>query len=475
MHDEPVWGPHPITLSEQGMYECCAGCSKVEWQRKAADPQIRDKWRKEALEQAATAAAVEDATLRDRLMTEKMIEYVLAELDGYATTADNGRGIERACFEAIWYSDRLISDARLQQLKTAVKLLEDVWYPGSNDRVLDLVHPSVSSTAARTRTAHPRSAPQPILFPCAHRRPNQEEWTSEDFCWLPSDFAIAEDGTASAYINNLHPERHATRSLYRIVEEVLSAFVPVFERVLGDVNREGGSHTNSPLFGDSGRLRPIECIWGRDERPYPKEEPESDEDIDDFNRRFWESIEKTLPEANRYSGHLEDGFKPVELRGRTTRNMKGGIGMSREWSTKASLLLYYDEENITESELSFRVPTAEPSYHMQGDSECMRALNEECVQDIGAVVTKAGRALAWPNLFQHCVSFELADATKPGHRKILAFLLVDPTKEHIVSASDVPPQQAEWAAEAFRDAAEAGSVVGKRFDRALFSGDSDDS
>ncbi|KAJ7176443.1 hypothetical protein C8R46DRAFT_1213023 [Mycena filopes] len=389
-------------------------------------------------------------------MTEKMIDYVLAELDGYATIADNER--------ARLLRGDIVSDALLQQLKTAVKLLEDVpeaekdWHPGSNDRVLDLARTSTNFVPLRPPKA-----------------PNQEEWTSEDFCWLPSDFAIAEDGTvalASAYINNLHPERHA--SLYRIVEEVLSAFVPVFERVLGDVNREGGRHTNSPLFGDSGRLRPIECIWGRDERPYPKEEPESDEDIDDFNRRFWESIEKILPEANRYSGQLEDGFKPLANVHLTPSDPEYEGG---NWHVEGMVneSLYYDEENITESELSFRVPTAEPSYHMQGDSECMRALNEECVQDIGAVVTKAGRALAWPNLFQHCVSFELADATKPGHRKILAFHLVDATKERIVSASDVPPQQAEWAAEAFRDAAEAGSVVGKRFDRALFSGDSDDS
>jgi hypothetical protein len=37
----------------------------------------------------------------------------------------------------------------------------------------------------------------------------------------------------------------------------------------------------------------------------------------------------------------------------------------------------------------------------------------------------------------------------PGHRKILAFFLVNPAKDPIVSASDVPPQQAEWTREAF--------------------------
>jgi len=39
-----------------------------------------------------------------------------------------------------------------------------------------------------------------------------------------------------------------------------------------------------------------------------------------------------------------------------------------------------------------------------------------------------GRCIAFPNIYQHRVSpFELRDKSKPGHRKILAFFLVDPT------------------------------------------------
>jgi hypothetical protein len=39
------------------------------------------------------------------------------------------------------------------------------------------------------------------------------------------------------------------------------------------------------------------------------------------------------------------------------------------------------------------------------------------------------------------------DPTKPGHRKILALLLVDPF-QRIISTARVPPQQREWWAEA---------------------------
>ena len=66
------------------------------------------------------------------------------------------------------------------------------------------------------------------------------------------------------------------------------------------------------------------------------------------------------------------------------------------------------------------------------------------MQDVGKVITKEDRCIAFPDLYQHLVSpFRLADPTKPGHRKILVFFLVDP---HFTfpSASVVAPQQASW-------------------------------
>lgn len=45
---------------------------------------------------------------------------------------------------------------------------------------------------------------------------------------------------------------------------------------------------------------------------------------------------------------------------------------------------------------------------------------------------------------QHRVSpFQLADPSKPGHRKLLALFLVDPHIK-IISTEDVPPQQHSW-------------------------------
>ena len=65
-------------------------------------------------------------------------------------------------------------------------------------------------------------------------------------------------------------------------------------------------------------------------------------------------------------------------------------------------------------------------------------------QDLGSVTTHEGRLLTFPNTLQHRVSpFELADPSKPGHRKILALFLVDP-HFRVISTANVPPQQADW-------------------------------
>lgn len=84
-----------------------------------------------------------------------------------------------------------------------------------------------------------------------------------------------------------------------------------------------------------------------------------------------------------------------------------------------------------------RIPAAHGIYGV-GDED---ALN----QVLGSAETRAGRVLAFPNVLQHCVDpFRLADSSRPGHRKILVFFLVDPSVT-IVSTSDVPPQQ-PWSA-----------------------------
>jgi hypothetical protein len=89
------------------------------------------------------------------------------------------------------------------------------------------------------------------------------------------------------------------------------------------------------------------------------------------------------------------------------------------------------------------------------------------VQEIGKVLTKPGRILAFPNVLQHKVgSFELQDKSKPGHRKILAMFLVDPHIK-ILSTANVPPQRRDWWAAEVRKVGPFAKLPAELFDHII--------
>lgn len=119
----------------------------------------------------------------------------------------------------------------------------------------------------------------------------------------------------------------------------------------------------------------------------------------------------------------------------------------------ASALYYYDMSNITTSHLSFRESTAVEHLHSKPYEQYDHAHFERvydippsgsAIQFLGNVLRRENRVLAFPNVFQHRVEpFRLADATRSGHRKILALFLVDPFLR-VPSTANVPPQQMDW-------------------------------
>ncbi|KAF7301075.1 hypothetical protein MIND_00671500 [Mycena indigotica] len=313
---------------------------------------------------------------------------------------------------------------------------------------------------------------------------------SEKYSWLPSDFAISSnkhDGVAEArfvspYINNLHPTTH--QQLYRVIEQAIGAFVPLFERVLSQIN---GSEQDllrewqkDEVPGGSGRIKVkygfgtfigfdreyvglrVPCIWASGMR---------DRGQFKTNDQYLDAIE-ILPEAHEEdNGALKRTFVPYSesLRGKTiqcivrlanihlTPEKKEYAGGMLNERIVASAIYYYDEDNITESRLEFRVTTSPPVYHEQDDELCSKVLYGRhivfIIQSLGSIETKSGRVLAWPNIYQHKVApFSLKDPTRPGHRKILAVFLVDPSIKPVPSATTVPPQQSKWALRALLEA-----------------------
>jgi hypothetical protein len=223
-------------------------------------------------------------------------------------------------------------------LRAAIIELEDVpnelkdWHPGSNDQVLDLVHPSLYCiTYGRTHRLGNSGFDLLKPPPPKDDQTYAKQAISGDFCWLPSDFSVDEvDGSVkliSSYINNLHPTKHKT--LYPLIESVISSFVPLFERVLSQINGQ-----DKDLYRDitpgSGRIVvrrsfgtwagynskfcgiSVPCIWSKGEVEWKKGMTKAE------HKRAIEEFPKVLPEAyEEYTGELEKTITPYSLRGKT--------------------------------------------------------------------------------------------------------------------------------------------------------------
>lgn len=115
----------------------------------------------------------------------------------------------------------------------------------------------------------------------------------------------------------------------------------------------------------------------------------------------------------------------------------------------ATGLYYFSNENIADSTLHFRVAHGGQEDIESNDHEAVMArygLDSDCdiEQPIGNISCEQGRLVAFPNSMQHMVApFKADDPSKPAHRKILAFFLVDPAVP-VLSTNEVPYQNIAW-------------------------------
>ncbi|MGW9452118.1 DUF4246 domain-containing protein [Streptomyces sp. NPDC055632] len=436
----------PRTLRELQMIECSAHIrEKPDWSEKMHDPEIVGRWTREAVAQG---------------LTEAQVRHVLAELAYYAALRDGRTGAEVSGVDGVWQSDALVDDGLRSRLREAVRVLEEVpeaerdWHPGSDDQVLDLVHPSLFCLVREVSGAPEEAWRNPTNSYAKHE-------FSERFQWLPTDVEVDEDGTVAfrSYVNNVHPEAH--RELAAVLPELFARFRPLLENVLTDLRHPRPPRIEADPYG-----------WYDSEPEYPHKASYSDERayrdaLDAWGQaheEWWENRRPVVPDAPDFTPpEPPDASARVDLRGHRLQvivklatlhltpekpEYAGGSwhveGMLNERIVSTGLY-YWDSENITESRLGFRAALDDPHY-AQNDDNGLREIygleDEDALnQVLGSVPTPAGRCLAFPNALQHRVApFRLADPTRPGHRKILAFFLVDPS-ERIVSTSDVPPQQ----------------------------------
>lgn len=438
--------------------------AKVDWTRKYKDEKISSKWRAEIKEQFG-----EDDHI------EAVLDYVFRELEWYEKL-QNEYGF------AIELDDRIVSSAtavsetiRQTLIKQSTELLDSFgadidYHPGSNKQVIDLVHPSLFPLIyGRTKVVDRNDTSKVIVAEydelIAKTKKGVEDFgISKNYQWLPSQFKydkLSKLFVIDSYINNLHPVKF--KLLYTTIAEVFNLAIPGLNLVLSRYASEENYRIEIPRYSD------VYTKEYHEKLEKLEEELEEEEDYD--YDRVEEFMETRLDYINDYSPKYvsDPETKRIDLR-EDFDNLKvivklANIELTPEnpvypggsWHVEgtinedivATVLYYYDIENITESTLSYRAAFEDPHYE-QGDSiYCEHFFGikdeEDMSKELGSTKAETNKLVIFPNSFQHHVDgFELLDKSKKGHRKILCFFLCDPYNEKIVSTSEVPPQQEEW-------------------------------
>ncbi|KAI8891532.1 hypothetical protein BC833DRAFT_558718, partial [Globomyces pollinis-pini] len=269
-----------------------------------------------------------------------------------------------------------------------------------------------------------------VALPPNFETDNDRIYASECFQWIPSEFSINQNGDTkiTSYINNLNPIKY--KEMYTTLEKIFEKFVPMFEIVLG---------SDSELYiPDPFADYDSEDFMSEDEEEEDDEESEEDDEVTGV---LYEPTENDKQPINLKGRNVQVIVKMANIH-LTPENPKynGGswhIEGTPNESIVATGIYYYDQENITTSNLSFRTICNEEhfldfNYPQRGSAQEMVLGysgdgDVEKTQFLGSVECKLGRCIVFPNKYQHQVQpFELKDKTKPGHRKILVFFLINP-------------------------------------------------
>lgn len=169
---------------------------------------------------------------------------------------------------AVYISDGLVSLDTKMALRSGVMPLESVpdnlkdWHPGSDDKVLDLVHPSLYPLMyGRSKYLPLGTVPlqqcsayagQGNTVPTPTLSAKEFEYSAKHQ-WLPCEVLLGDSGEAkiTSYINNLHPD--GNEALYAAIEKVISKAIPLwkatvrstlyrYERPRLKVNGDGYDH-----------------------------------------------------------------------------------------------------------------------------------------------------------------------------------------------------------------------------------------
>jgi hypothetical protein len=146
------------------------------------------------------------------------------------------------------YSDKVVTEELHDKFKQmtesyASTLPEKDYHPGSNDQVVNLVHPSLfclvygKSTDATGNLIHFKETIPSQNWFLGPTEDISQVW-SECYQWLPSEFLVEEHGNVkiASYINSLP----ANTGLYPVMSQLFERAVPLFNKVLTDLRAHHG-------------------------------------------------------------------------------------------------------------------------------------------------------------------------------------------------------------------------------------------
>ncbi|SCV73300.1 BQ2448_7226 [Microbotryum intermedium] len=486
----------PYTLQELEMKALSykVRTTEPDWLGKRHDRDVRAAWKRVALKLSNCHAK---SGLHLRPLTAEIVDDVLDELEDFVEIFElvgQRWRVNYGCFDAIFESNDLIPYERRSSIIAQVAMLEkaiEAHYSSSPAQVVHLVDPSLyplvygqslvcsrgSDSSRESVSVAPAQIPETLLM---FENPNEARYLSEKYQWLPAEFAVDSEGQVKieSCINNVHPKDHAL--LYGTLARIFSRLVRLFDRTLSDLMAPRArviSSNSRPWFRkkvqSSTKRRGEADHWGE----FESEPPEVFDEAVAIAEEEWSyDREIVLPEPDEFEPttvtKLQDErmYHPAfTLKGRTVQVFVKFVSIElspdrpeyegEEWRVEgmeneaivATGVYYYDEKNVTDWTIAFRgtFDADKVPCDSRNDVPAVEAIfglieNGPCVQHFNKAPTPKNRCLTFPNIYQHCHSkFSLVDRTRPGHRKMLVFSIVDPL-QRIPSTSDVAPQQREW-------------------------------
>jgi predicted DNA-binding WGR domain protein len=281
----------------------------------------------------------------------------------------------------------------INQFKNTKKL---DYHPGSNNKVLDIVHPSLYPLIKKVKKNHSK-------FDFWKRT-----YESSNYQWLPSEFKITSDRKCkiSSYINNL-PIGHT--EIYEQLELLFESILPEFENMWSYINCY-------KLYDTEDAYLDIKKNDGKYKQLY-------------FTGQTLQIITKIV-EISLGSNQTLDGAWHVE-------------GMSHE-NIVATATCTLNQDSAFQTSLYFKRTYSAVEAGQIVDSTCqnpcqnMKNLLNNILIPLGKVNIKTNSLVVFPNSHIHKVDMK-NNSTKKQTRTIVVFWLINPNIK-IISTKDIKQQ-----------------------------------